>query len=42
MANLKVGLNQIELKVYLACNLQHDCLVGLDFMGKVDCTKDKL
>ena len=39
---VRVGLNELELKVHIANDLQHECLIGLDFMSRVDGTKDKL
>ncbi|CAF0818248.1 unnamed protein product [Brachionus calyciflorus] len=39
---LKIGVNQVELDVFVANDLQHECLVGLDIMGKVEGTKTKI
>ncbi|CAF0932278.1 unnamed protein product [Brachionus calyciflorus] len=39
---LKFGMNEVELDLFVANDLQHECLVGLDFMGKVEGTKTKI
>ncbi|CAF0886658.1 unnamed protein product [Brachionus calyciflorus] len=39
---LKIVMNEVELDVFVANDLQHECLVGLDFMGKVEGTKTKI
>ncbi|RNA32037.1 Retrovirus-related Pol poly from transposon [Brachionus plicatilis] len=40
-ASLRIGTNEVKLDVFVAVDL-HDCLIGLDFMGKVQGTRDKL
>ncbi|RMZ97547.1 hypothetical protein BpHYR1_044984, partial [Brachionus plicatilis] len=37
-----IGTNEVKLDVFVAVDLQHDCLIGLDYMGKVQGTRDKL
>ncbi|CAF0853980.1 unnamed protein product [Brachionus calyciflorus] len=39
---LKIGMNEEELDVFVANDLKHECLVSLDFMGKVEGTKRKI
>ncbi|RNA25453.1 Transposon Ty3-G Gag-Pol poly [Brachionus plicatilis] len=41
-ASLRIGTNEVKLDVFVAVDLQHDCLIGLDYMGKVQGTRDKL
>ncbi|RNA29800.1 Transposon Ty3-I Gag-Pol poly [Brachionus plicatilis] len=33
-ASLRIGTNEVKLDVFVAVDLQHDCLIGLDYMGK--------
>ncbi|CAF0926775.1 unnamed protein product [Brachionus calyciflorus] len=39
---LKIGMNEVELDVFVANYFKHDCLVGLDFMGIVEGNKTKI
>ncbi|RNA05903.1 Retrovirus-related Pol poly from transposon, partial [Brachionus plicatilis] len=41
-ASLRIGTNEVKFDVFVAVDLQHDCLIGLDYMGKVQGTRDKL
>ncbi|RNA39899.1 hypothetical protein BpHYR1_017414, partial [Brachionus plicatilis] len=41
-ASLRIGTNEVKLDVFVAVDLEHDCLIGLDYMGKVQGTRDKL
>ncbi|RNA31160.1 Transposon Tf2-9 poly [Brachionus plicatilis] len=41
-ASLRIGINEVKLDVFVAVDLQHDSLIGLDYMGKVQGTRDKL
>ncbi|RMZ95805.1 hypothetical protein BpHYR1_049952 [Brachionus plicatilis] len=35
-ASQRIGTNEVKLDVFVAVDLQHDCLIGLDYMGKVE------
>ncbi|CAF1092784.1 unnamed protein product [Brachionus calyciflorus] len=39
---LKIDMNEVESDVLVANDLQHECLVGLDFIRKVEGTKTKI
>ncbi|RNA36966.1 Retrovirus-related Pol poly from transposon [Brachionus plicatilis] len=41
-SSLRIGTNEVKLIVFVAVDLQHDFLIGLDYMGKVQGTRDKL
>ncbi|RNA42133.1 Retrovirus-related Pol poly from transposon [Brachionus plicatilis] len=41
-ASLRIGTNELKLDVFVAVDLQHDCLIGFDYVGKVQGTRDKL
>ncbi|RNA27099.1 hypothetical protein BpHYR1_038792, partial [Brachionus plicatilis] len=41
-ASLRIGNNEVNLDVFVVVDLQHDCLIGLDYMGKVQETRNKL
>ncbi|RNA29540.1 hypothetical protein BpHYR1_026359, partial [Brachionus plicatilis] len=32
--SLRIGTNEVKLNVFVAVDLQHDCLIGFDYMGK--------
>ncbi|RNA03350.1 hypothetical protein BpHYR1_018976 [Brachionus plicatilis] len=42
MASLRIGTNEVQQDVFVAVDLQNDCLIGFDYMQKVLGTRDKL